>query len=275
MAGVGPGRRIVESSAAGSGLIGVDDIVVLNASSKAGKYYAKAEINSVESVSGRKITLRRPTAFDYSDVSETHRIRVVGRYGVGTGSVTGLDGEPAYVVRNAGLRNLTLTGSNSAGFKALHLSCFDCAFSELTLNHYAGITGNPCGGTVINNIEANFVGRGIELGYLTNHSTLENVHLHRVATSTDGAKFILGCLTGSEDGGALNHWRTVHVEEDAVSDTARSIAEAAGNGDIVGDVKIKSGGQAGISGMGISGASSIVRNITVSGAQGAGIRIGA
>lgn len=141
-----------------------------------------------------------------------------------TGNVTGLDGDPAGVVVNAGLKDLSIQQTKTTGsaFQCVHFAGYDCDWSNLWITGIDGFGGNPLAFTKSRRVRVFHRRVGVELAYCVNNNDL-NFEISRIA---DSATAFQSAFLTSEDGGADNKFDVVVTNEFGTVSTQAAVGIA-------------------------------------------------
>ncbi|HEX9883870.1 MAG TPA: right-handed parallel beta-helix repeat-containing protein [Desulfobaccales bacterium] len=149
--------------------------------------YAQTNRVVAVNVGTGEITLELPVFDPYTSSAPNYsKIRR------GSGNVTGLDGQPAKVVKNCRLVNLTLqTTCTSPMWSATHWSPWNLTVENLeVVTPYAGIGCNPGGRISLKDVFVKTTnaspGLPVEICYLTNNIRIQNLEILSVGTAICG-----------------------------------------------------------------------------------------
>ncbi len=96
-----------------------------------------------------------------------------------TGTVTGLDGQPAFVCMNATVSDLVVQNANTS-YPAINLSLYGCHFDNVTARGGMAFNGNPCARTTVDHSVFEHRYQGIEVAYLSHDLTVRDTSITRI-----------------------------------------------------------------------------------------------
>lgn len=194
-------------------------------------------VNEVVAKNGAALTMKRPLARDFATYSAASP--VIAKFN--TGNVTGYSGEPGHMTRGAELRDICLK-QTTAGYQALHTSCYEVVLRNVLLIGSYCSAGNPTAYCVFEDVEYNYTRLGCEVAYYSHGNEWIRPRFLRIGEDSPSNAYQFAFLSNSAEGAYdafgenifVSEWATTSASSQAVvgrMDVERGLIQSNGGGE--------------------------------------------